>query len=608
MVRATTGGVMKTYRSNLMNSFINMNANRNTVLSQRIFNSFAEDPATAARAFRLRKSRMTVESQHNICADVMKKYETAFSCLQANDDVLCTKEGVYGEYMKTLTGTTLKMLNDPTGDARTQLTKVLDQMSQTLVQTMNQKYGDNFIFAGADGHNVPFEIRDNVLYYRGVRVDAFKPDVLTDEKGGPIAVDEKGQIIDDPTYQGPVYYLRMESYNVKTISKKEYEDLYMEPKRQSFADYVNKDGRTTVGTTMYAYNSVGDLIEVEQKVNEDGEPEVNEDGEPVYSFKYPDEESKHPNDKFITLNGDNIYYKVTDGTDEENYLLVSMNDSDQFKIDLQDPLSGDKLVRYDENGRINYEGGYYQRIYEDGSTKMITQQEYEETFKRANDPDNLPVRLTDADGNVVSVNEDGAMGGDGYYRIVDASQRITPKEYEQQKLEWEKLQYLAQETQFVDIGFGFQENDRGELIESSAFNAALSGLNFLGYGVDEDGDPKNLYSLVQKLRAVAESVDADEDWNTATWDEFDRLVSKFEAGVSDYQTQFANLAASTTKLENQQGLLEDNFYNLQEQYSDLEDVDMVDAITSFIWAEYCYNAALKVGNSILSESLMDYLR
>ena len=55
-------------------------------------------------------------------------------------------------------------------------------------------------------------------------------------------------------------------------------------------------------------------------------------------------------------------------------------------------------------------------------------------------------------------------------------------------------------------------------------------------------------------------------------------------------------------------LLEDNFYNLQEQYADIEDVDMADALTSFVWAQYCYNAALKVGNSVLSESLMDYLK
>ena len=65
--------------------------------------------------------------------------------------------------------------------------------------------------------------------------------------------------------------------------------------------------------------------------------------------------------------------------------------------------------------------------------------------------------------------------------------------------------------------------------------------------------------------------------------------------------------AGTTKLKNNLSLLEENFYNLQEQYADLEDADMAESITSFIWAQYCYNAALKVGNSILSESLMDYL-
>ena len=69
-----------------------------------------------------------------------------------------------------------------------------------------------------------------------------------------------------------------------------------------------------------------------------------------------------------------------------------------------------------------------------------------------------------------------------------------------------------------------------------------------------------------------------------------------------------SVVASTTKLENNEKLLEDNFYNLQEQYAALEDVDMVDSLTSFIWAQYCYNAALKVGNNVLSESLMDYLR
>ena len=46
---------------------------------------------------------------------------------------------------------------------------------------------------------------------------------------------------------------------------------------------------------------------------------------------------------------------------------------------------------------------------------------------------------------------------------------------------------------------------------------------------------------------------------------------------------------------------------LQEQILGIEDVDLADAITSYSWAQYCYNVSIKVGNSILSQSLMDYM-
>ena len=126
MIRATTGGVLRSYRKNLMNSFINQNKARDTVLTQRTFNSYAEDPAAAARAFKLRKARMTVESQYSICTDTQKKYETGWTCLEGIDKLIDTKNG---EAMNTLKGTTLKMLNDPTGDAREQLTKALESWS-----------------------------------------------------------------------------------------------------------------------------------------------------------------------------------------------------------------------------------------------------------------------------------------------------------------------------------------------------------------------------------------------------------------------------------------------------------------------------------------------
>ena len=192
MIRATTGGVLKSYRRNLMNSFIARNKAQDTVLTQRNFNSYAEDPTSAARAFKLRKARMTVQSQYSVCTDTHKKFQTGWSSLEGISKLIDTETA---EPMKTLTGTTLSMLNDPTGDAREQLTKVLDQISQTIVQNLNQKYGENFIFSGADGHNVPFEIKDDKLYYRGVPVDAAVPNVVMDG-GAPMGIDPATGLVD----------------------------------------------------------------------------------------------------------------------------------------------------------------------------------------------------------------------------------------------------------------------------------------------------------------------------------------------------------------------------------------------------------------------------
>ena len=455
MIRATTGGVLKSYRANLMNSFISMNKSLDTVLSQRNFNSYAEDPAAAAKAFRLRKSRMTVDSQHSICSDTLKKYQTAYSCLQSMDEIIDTK----GSDMTTLKEATLEWLDDPKGDAREQLSKVLDRMSEILVQNMNQKYGDNFIFAGADGHNVPFEIKDNKLYYRGVSVDAAIPNVMG---------------------------------------------------------------------TKEADGSVTPL-------------EINAGATPP-----------------ITSTNGGSYVKM------DTSALIKKDDYDN--VPAGDPKPTILIA--------------------DDTTAPPTPQAF------------------DSKGNVVDPN---TYTGDIYYLDMTKAETMTVKEYDAQKLEAEKLEYLKNEKYYVDIGLGFQEDKNGNLIPSSGFNAALNGINFFGCGLDGDGDPKNIYSIVQKLTEISDSVSEGGGWGSV-YDEFKRLVGKLETASSNFKTEFTNMAASTTKLENNEKLLEDNFYNLQEQYAALEDVDMVDSLTSFIWAQYCYNAALKVGNNVLSESLMDYLR
>ena len=53
--------------------------------------------------------------------------------------------------------------------------------------------------------------------------------------------------------------------------------------------------------------------------------------------------------------------------------------------------------------------------------------------------------------------------------------------------------------------------------------------------------------------------------------------------------------------------IRDSKDTLQTQYEGLDRVDLADALTTFAYAQYSYNAALRVGNDILSQSFIDYM-
>lgn len=351
MIRATTSGVLKSYRSNLMGSFISLNKARNTVLTQRNFTSYAEDPAAAAQSFQLRRSYARVSSQTTINSSVVRKFETAWSALDSVEQAVDAGTSENSAWKSVLEG-----LNDTTGSGRAPLGQSLTQLADSIVQSMNAQYGDTFIFAGADGLDVPFTWEDNngtrQLCYRGIPVD-------------------------------------------------------------------------------------------------------------------------------------------------------SAAGSDTLK----------------------------------------------------------------------------------------------------------KLEYISGEKHFVDIGLGLQEDENGKLIESSAFNDALQGINFLGYGVDDDGDPKNIASIIQRMGTILSNCDNSGNWANATDKaDFERLAGKFEDASANLKEAYVSMDAQNEFLKNNEKQLETTADTLNSQLLSIEQCDLADAITSFSWAQYSYNAALKMGNSILSQSLMDYMQ
>lgn len=350
MVRSTTNGVLKSYRYNLQRTTTSLNNSRETVLTGRTFNSFAEDPAKAAQCFQLRRSLLRTDSQYQVGESVIRKYEVAWSTL---DTVIGDVNNTKGDSALT---SIIRGTSDTTGAGRNALGQQLRQVAQGIVQAMNTKYGDNFVFAGADGLNAPLELTpDGTLKYRGIDVNSKNAD------------------------------------------------------EQAMLDYLaNKDN--------------------------------------------------------------------------------------------------------------------------------------------------------------------------------------------------------AGEKKFVDLGLGLEEDENGKLIESSASNVAMSAISFLGYGVDKDGDPQNVVSIIDRMGQILENCTPDGKFQDGEKEELNRLFGKFEMAATTLSNKHTELDARASFLKSNQEQLQNNSYTLQEQVLAIEDVDPADAITAYSWAQYCYNAALKVGNSILSESLMDFLQ
>ena len=369
MLRITTNGTLKSYKSNLMRSTNNLNLAREKVLTQRNFTRYAEDPAAATQAFKLRRAFSRTSDQLSNTTMLVKQYESAWSSLNAVKslaDEMGKKVAIEGS-------------TSSQGGGRQPLGEVLSGAAKSIVQSMNAKYGDSFLFSGSDGLKVPFTWGSNgEILYRGIDVSSGSP---------------AGLPAGDPPDPGSV----------------------------------------NAGTPW---------------------------------------------------------------------------------------------------------GDYY-----------------------ANNPD------------------------------------------------FATLVSLSKESNYIDIGAGMVENKDGDLISSSAFDSSLPGIDILGFGVDADGDPKNIAALMMKLSGIYAKCDPETGAYNPSTDEAEalRLMDKFNGAISNLTNKWTALDTQSKYLNQTEDRLTDNANTINEQFLSIEDCDLGDAITNFSWAQYCYNAALKVGNSILSQSLIDYM-
>lgn len=175
---------------------------------------------------------------------------------------------------------------------------------------------------------------------------------------------------------------------------------------------------------------------------------------------------------------------------------------------------------------------------------------------------------------------------------------------------YQKLQEMLKETTYVDIGLGMEENPDGTPNSSTVYNSALNGLEFLDFGYDENGDPKNVVSLMLEGGNMLIST-SDKDGSfpegTPEYDRMFNLTRKLETAVDKMHVEFTELTTKSKFLTANEKRLTTERDELEKRINEVEDIDPVQAITALSWAQYCYNAGLKIGNSILSQSLIDYM-
>lgn len=210
----------------------------------------------------------------------------------------------------------------------------------------------------------------------------------------------------------------------------------------------------------------------------------------------------------------------------------------------------------------------------------------------------------------------------------------SPHQYEQEWIDYykdqadvKKLEVMNKEELPLDMGMGLKEIQLADgsykLINGSAFDSALRGISFLNYGVDENGDPNSLPLVMRELADVFQAWDEDTDpqgYNPALAGpsakglcaseleaKANRLLDKLNAAQEHTTEKYVELDAKAAFLKSNSSRLSTEVTNLNEQVLDVEQIDLADAITEMSWNYMCYNAALKIGTQLLSQSLIDYM-
>jgi len=166
---------------------------------------------------------------------------------------------------------------------------------------------------------------------------------------------------------------------------------------------------------------------------------------------------------------------------------------------------------------------------------------------------------------------------------------------------------LSADSRYLDIGLNIQFDSFNSLVKSSAFAYTIQGIDIAGYGtstVNVDGTDltvsNNLYDLLGQIATAFESDDY-------SYNEVDTLYSQFQESSGGITQSITNVGSKQNYLDFMTDRYETQELNLEDKQSEIEDVDMGDAVIQYKTDEVAYNAALQLGASVIQTSIFDYM-
>ena len=171
------------------------------------------------------------------------------------------------------------------------------------------------------------------------------------------------------------------------------------------------------------------------------------------------------------------------------------------------------------------------------------------------------------------------------------------------------LEHYSKENLYTDVGLSMQNNNgamgdftsSSDINVSSAMDISMPGISVIGFGKDDKGNVKNAISQLREIANEIEQPKPDIDKLSEMRTRFGDTRNDIRKAISTVDTR-ANFVKTNTER------LQTNADSMYKQIHDLTQVDPALAYTNLTFAQTYYNSAIKIGNSILDQSFIDYMR